>query len=320
MLTYILFPIGIICLIKGADILVKGASSIAKRMKISDLVIGLTIVSIGTSTPELFVNIIAAYKGTTDIAIGNIVGSNIANIFLILGITAILCPIKVTTDTIWNQVPFSLLAAVALAIMVNDALFDGAENSVLTRADGLILLLFFCVFMHYLFGIAKSSKSIHEDSEEPQQMGITRSVVLILLGLVGLSCGSDWIVNGAVKMAKVFGLDEKTIGLTIVAFGTSLPELAASITAARKKKVDLAVGNVIGSNILNILLILGISSTIFPLPLAPGMNIDILMMIAANLFMFVFMFTGGKSILDRWEGVLLLVIYLGYMAYLLVFA
>ncbi|MBO05411.1 MAG: sodium:proton exchanger [Chloroflexi bacterium] len=318
MLTYVLFVVGLVFLIKGADFLVAGASSIAKRMQVSDLVIGLTIVAIGTSAPELFVNIIAASKGTTDIAIGNIVGSNIANIFLILGVTAVLCPIKVTGDTIWKQVPFSLLASLALAVLVNDALFDGAALSALTRIDGLILLMFFCIFMYYLFGIAQTSKTMQEESGDTQEKGIPFSIGLVILGLAGLSFGSNWIVDGAVHMARVFGLGEKTIGVTIIAFGTSLPELAASFAAAKKKKVDLAVGNVIGSNLLNVFLILGISATIFPLPLAPGMNTDILVMIAANLFVFGFMFTGGRSILDRWEGGIMLAIYIGYMGYLFV--
>lgn len=316
MLIYILFVIGLVLLIKGADVLVEGASSIAKTLKIPDLIIGLTIISIGTSAPELFVNLIAAYNGATDIAIGNIIGSNIANIFLILGITAVICPIAVSSDTIWKQVPFSLLASVALGILANDILFDNADSAGLTRIDGMIFLLFFVIFMYYLFGVAKSSKAIQEETEEVSERGVLSAIGMVILGLVGLSFGSDWIVDGAVHMAKQFGMQEKTIGLTIIAFGTSLPELAASVAAARKKKVDIAVGNVVGSNILNVFLILGLSSTIFPLPFAPGMNIDILMMIAANLCIFAFMYTGGKSMIDRWEGGVLLAVYVAYMGYL----
>lgn len=316
MLTNILFVVGLVFLIKGADILVEGASSIAKRLKMPDLVVGLTVVSFGTSTPELFVNINAAYNGTTDIAIGNIIGSNIANILLILGITAIICPIKVSQDTIWKQVPFSLLAALALGILANDVFLDNANHSILSRIDGMILLLFFCIFMYYLFGIATNSKAMNEKTEDLKKRGILISIVLIILGLLGLSFGSDWIVTGAIKFAQILGVDEKTIGLTIVAFGTSLPELAASVVAAKKKKVDMAVGNVIGSNVFNVFLILGISAVIFPLPFAASMNIDILVMIAANLLVFVFMFTNGKAIIDRWEGCVLLAVYLGYMLYL----
>lgn len=316
MLIYILFVIGLVLLIKGADVLVDGASSIAKILKIPDLVIGLTIISIGTSAPELFVNLIASYNGSTDIAIGNIIGSNIANIFLILGVTAVICPIAVSSDTIWKQVPFSLLASVALGILANDILFDNAESAGLTRIDGMIFLLFFIIFMYYLFGVAKNSKAIQEETAAVEERSVFSSVGMIILGLVGLSFGSDWIVDGAVHMAKTYGMQEKTIGLTIIAFGTSLPELAASVAAAKKKKVDIAVGNVVGSNILNVFLILGLSSTIFPLPFAPGMNIDIIMMIVANLAIFVFMYTGGKSVIDRWEGWVLLSVYIGYMGYL----
>ena len=211
-----------------------------------------------------------------------------------------------------------LVLTLALAVLVNDALFDGAAVSALTRIDGLILLMFFCIFMYYLFGIAQTSKTMQEETGDTQEKGILFSIGLVILGLAGLSFGSNWIVDGAVHMARVFGLGEKTIGVTIIAFGTSLPELAASFAAAKKKKVDLAVGNVIGSNLLNVFLILGISATIFPLPLAPGMNTDILVMIAANLFVFGFMFTGGRSILDRWEGGIMVIIYIGYMGYLFV--
>ena len=172
--------------------------------------------------------------------------------------------------------------------------------------------------MYYLFGIAQTSKTMQEETGDTEEKGILFSIGRVILGLAGLSFGSNWIVDGAVHMARVFGLGEKTIGVTIIAFGTSLPELAASFAAAKKKKVDLAVGNVIGSNLLNVFLILGISATIFPLPLAPGMNTDILVMISANFFLFGFMFTGRRRILDRWEGVVMLAIYIGYMGYLFV--
>ncbi len=323
MLTYILFVVGLAILIKGADILVDGASAIAKRFNVSDLVIGLTIVSVGTSAPELFVNVIAAAKGNTDIAIGNVIGSNIANVFLILGITAIICPIAVTKATVWKEVPYSLLAALVLTILANDRLIDHKDVSELTRIDSIILLVFFIIFMYYLFEISKKHDTIHGEAKE---MGVGKAVLFIILGLVGLSLGSEWIVNGAIKFATLLGMDQRSIALTIVAFGTSLPELAAAVSAGMKKQVDLAVGNVIGSNIFNVFLILGISSFIHPLPLCSTteisaliqINIDLIVMIAANLFVFIFMFTGGKQIVDRWEGVILLVVYIGYMVYLFI--
>lgn len=319
MVTYFLFIIGFILLIKGADIMVDGASSIAKKLNISDLVIGLTIVSIGTSAPELFVNLFAVARGTTDLTIGNIIGSNIANIFLILGMATVICPIKVTKNTAWKEVPLSLLAAVCVAILANDMFIDHANVSVLSRIDGIILLFFFIIFMYYLASIMKQEKVV--DKIEPDSMSWFKSTLFVLLGLIGLAIGSDWIVDGATKIARNFGISEKVIGLSMIAFGTSLPELAASITAARKNKVDLAIGNVIGSNVFNIFIILGMSAVIRPLPfqsspILGGMNFDVGMAILANLIIFLFMLTGGKHRLDRWEGGIMIFIYVVYILYL----
>lgn len=315
MTTAILFILGFAVLIKGADLLVDGASAIAKRLNISDMVIGLTIISIGTSSPEMFVNIIAATKGTTDLAIGNIVGSNIANIFLVLGITAVICPIAVSVRMMKRELPFSILAALILGIMANDIFLRGADSSVISRIDGIILFLLFNVFLLFLFKSAKRDQNLASEHAIPG-FGVPKSIMLILLGLAGLSVGSDWIVDGAIEIARIIGISEKTIGLTIVAFGTSLPELAASAAAALKKNVDLAVGNVIGSNIFNVFLILGISSIIRPLPFQGGMNIDIGVMFAANLFILLFVFTGRKKVIERWEGMVMFILYLAYIAFL----
>lgn len=316
MLEYVLAIVGVVMLIKGADFLVEGASSIAKKFNMSDLVIGLTVISIGTSTPELFVNITAASKGVTDIAVGNIIGSNIANIFLILGVTVLICPVTVTKDIVWKQVPFCLLSALALGVMANDTLIDGMNKSALTRSDGISLIFLFIIFMYYLFESSKNSNTSEQSEESGKALPMWKAFLYIIIGLVGLAYGSDWIVEGASKFAKVIGISDKVVGLTMVALGTSLPELAASIAAARKGKVQMALGNVIGSNVLNVFLILGISSMIFPLPFSPDMNLDILVMIGANLLVFIFMFTGGRYTVDRWEGGVLLSIYIGYSAYL----
>ena len=318
MLTYILFVFGFVALIKGSDMLVDGASAIARRLNVSDLVIGLTIVSIGTSSPELFVNLIAAAKGTTDLAIGVVIGSNIANIFLILGLTALINPIKISNETIWRGVPFSALAAIMLAVLANDLFLGNVGASTLTPTDGVILLFFFCIFLYYLFRMS-NHKEGKSDSLEIPTMGILKSSIYIIIGLLGLSYGSDWIVQGAVKIAQILGISEKTIGLTIIAFGTSLPELAASIVAAAKNKVDLAVGNIIGSNVFNVFLVLGLTSIIQPLPFNNSMNIDIAVMLAANIFILVFMFIGRKKILDRWEGGLMFLVYLMYIGYLYIY-
>jgi cation:H+ antiporter len=315
-ITYLLFIAGFIILIKGADLLVEGASSIAGQFHISDLVIGLTIIAFGTSTPELFVNIIASLKGNTDIAVGNVLGSNISNIFLILGISSIIFPLSVSKGTVWKEIPFSLLAVFILGIMANDHLIDRTGFSILSRADGIIFLSFFVIFIYYTFGIAKRIDGM-EELVPKEQHALYKSILMILLGLAGLTLGGKWIVDGAVYFATTFGMSESLVGLTIVAVGTSLPELATSAVAAYKRNVEIAVGNVVGSNIFNIFFVLGISSTIKPLPFKSTSNIDLGVVIIASLLLFMSMFTGQKRSLDRWEGVLFVVIYGIYMGLLI---
>lgn len=316
MLTYFLFILGFILLIKGADLLVDGASSIARKFNISALVIGLTIVAFGTSTPELFVNVFASVQGNTDIAIGNILGSNIANILLILGICAIIFPLAVKTTTVWKEIPFSLLAALVMGILANDMLIDNKDYSELTRGDGLILIGFFIIFMYYIFSIAKKSGNKKQE-DNFKQLSNLKSVSFIILGLTGLALGGNWIVNGAVKIATYFDMSQSLIGLTVVAIGTSLPELATSAVAAYKKNTDIAIGNIVGSNIFNIFWVLGVSATIKPLPFQPASNADIMMTIFASMLLFAFLFVGKKQILQKWQGVLFLLIYAGYILFLI---
>ena len=315
MLIYILFILGFILLIKGADLLVAGASAIARRFNVSDLVIGLTVVAFGTSTPELFVNIVASARGNSEIAIGNVLGSNIANILLILGISAAIYPLSVSKGTVWKEIPFSLLAVIILGLMANDRGIDAADISRLTRIDGLVLLAFFSIFLYYSFGIAKAIEGL-TDHVPAKAQGIAKSFLLILAGLIGLTLGAKWIVDGAVSFAKSLGMSESLVGLTIVAVGTSLPELATSAMAAYKKNSEIAVGNVVGSNIFNIFFVLGVSATIRPLPFQAGSNVDIGVVIASSLFLFLFIFTGKTRSLDRWEGILFLLLYAGYIAFL----
>jgi len=315
MLQYILLVVGFILLIKGADLLVDGASSVGRKLNISDLVIGLTVVAFGTSSPELFVNIFASIKGNADIAIGNVLGSNIANIFLILGISAVIFPLAVGKGTVWKEIPLSLLAAILLGVMANDRLIDKSEFSALTRIDGLVFLAFFIIFMYYTFGIAKRIEGI-DDHIPQKQYSLLKSLLLIVVGLVGLGIGGNWIVGAAVHIASRLGVSQSLIGLTIVAVGTSLPELATSAVAAYRKNVEIAVGNIIGSNIFNIFFVLGLSAVIKPLPFNPGSNIDIGVVILASMFLFLWMFTGKKRSLDRWEGIVLLILYGGYIAFL----
>ncbi len=316
-LTYVLFVIGFYLLIKGADVLVSGASSVAKRFNISNLVIGLTIVAFGTSAPELIVNLIAAFKGSSDLAISNVIGSNIANIFLILGVAAVICPLKVKSNTVWKEIPLVLLSVLLLSFMVNDALVDGMSFNVLSRVEGISLLAFFIIFMYYSFGIAKNTDDAK--GEKVLLMSNARAGVYIIMGMLGLALGGQWIVDGAILIARNFGLTESLIGLTVVAIGTSLPELATSIVAARKKHADIAVGNVVGSNLFNVFWILGLSATINPLNFnAELANQDLMMAVLAAFLLFVFMFIGHKHILQRAQGYLFVLIYVSYITYLVV--
>lgn len=318
LISFLIFIFALALLVKGADFLVDGASSIAKRFKISDLVIGLTIVAFGTSMPELVVSLFASLQGNTEIAIGNIIGSNIANILLILGISAIIYPLSVTKGTVWKEIPFSLLAVVMVGIMANDALFDKTGFSALTRTDGLAMLGFFAIFMYYTFGIARQGQDETSDAENVKERSLGISILLTLAGLVLLVVGGKLGVDMAVKIALGFGLSQALVGLTIVAVGTSLPELATSAVAAYRKKSDIAVGNVVGSNIFNVFWILGLSSTISPLPFKPEANVDILVSIGAALLLFVAMFVGKRHHLERRDGVIYLLVYFAYIAYLVV--
>lgn len=315
--VYILFVIGFPALIGGADFLVKGSSSIAKRLGVSDLIIGLTIVSFGTSAPELIVNIFASLQGTGDIGIGNILGSNIANILLILGVSALIYPLTVKRQITWKEIPLNFLAAMVLFFMANDALIDKAPESLLTRIDGLILISFFAIFVYYMTHLARSEK--HEEEEHiAAKRPLWIAIVMSLGGIAGLTYGGKWVVEGAETIASSFGLSDALIGLTIVAVGTSLPELATSAVAAWKKNTDIAVGNVVGSNIFNIFWVLGLSATIKPLPFSDIINTDILVFIGATLLLFIFSFTGGHQKIERREGILFLLAYIGYIVFLVI--
>ena len=317
MLAYMLLILGFVLVIKGAGFLVDGASSLARRLKVSDLVIGLTVVSFGTSLPELCINILASINGNSEIAIGNILGSNIANILLILGISSIIYPLAVTKGTVWKEIPFSLLAIVVLGILANDKVIEQDSLSALTRIDGLVLLSFFIIFLYYIYGIAKSIPGLLEHIP-PNAVGLVKISALMVVGLFCLTLGSKWIIDGAVHMATSLGISESVIALTLVAVGTSLPELATSAVAAYRKNVDIAVGNVVGSNIFNIFLILGISPILHPLTFTAPSNVDIAVAVGATLLLFLWMFTGKKRILDRWEGVVFVILYAAYILSLFV--
>src|SRR3989344_15526 len=316
MLTYLLLIIGFIALIKGADWLVEGASSIAKRFKISNLVIGLTVVAFGTSMPEMFVNLFASVSGNSAIAIGNILGSNIANILLILGIAALIYPLKVTKGTVWKEIPLSLLAALMLFVMASDRLIDKGISDILTRSDGLALIAFFIIFLYYTWGIAKEKTEESSKSQTKTHSSLI-SALMILGGLVLLTLGGQVIINSAISLATAWGVSQAVIGLTIVAVCTSLPELATSAMAAYKRNADIAVGNIVGSNILNIFWILGLSSVIRPLPFSPQNSLDMGMVIFSTVLLFAWLFIGKRRLLQPWQGMVFLMVYFAYVLILL---
>lgn len=320
-ITYVLFVVGFVVLVKGADFLVEGASGVARRFGIPELVIGLTIVAFGTSTPELVVNIISSIEGKTDIAIGNVLGSNISNILLILGASALVYPLKAQSSTIWKEIPLSILAGLMVFVLVNDTMLNGQPKSEITRGDGFVFLGFFAVFMTYIIAISKQDPAVKAEQEQldpKTRMGLGRALIYIAIGLVGLVIGGTWIVNGAVTLATSLGVSESLIGLTIVAIGTSLPELATSVVAAYKKNSDIAIGNVVGSNIFNIFWILGISSVINPLPFNPSANTDVLMTIFVSVLLFAFLFFNKKREIARWMGGSMIFIYVSYLVYLII--
>lgn len=316
-MTYLLFFLGFILLIKGADMLVEGAASIARSLNISSIVIGLTIVAFGTSAPELVVSGYSAYQGKTDLCIANVLGSNIANTLLILGASACICPLIIQPNTARKEIPFSLLSILLVGFVANDVLIDGAEEDLISRTDSLALLCFFVLFLHYTFSIAKVDPSeipVPEAIEKPVKLPV--AIVLTLIGLVGLALGGQWIVDGAVKMAESFEVSERVIGLTVVAFGTSLPELAACAVAAWKKQPDLVVGGIIGSNIFNLLWILGVGAMITDLPFDRAGIGDIVINITATVLILAFLLVGKlRGQIERWQGAIFVTLYFGYMIY-----
>lgn len=314
-MVYLLFLIGFFLLIKGADMLVEGASSIGKRLNISDLVIGLTIVSFGTSLPELLVSTVSSFKGSPSLGVGNVLGSNVANILLILGVAAAIRPLPMTRNTYFIEVPFSLTATLLVGFVANASLFDKHDDLLISRFDGMLLLFFFTLFLGYIYIVSKTKREDSE-SQSVKKMSTGKSVLWIIIGLAGLYFGGQWVVDGAIVMARNIGMSEAFIGLTIVAIGTSLPELVTSAVAAFKNNIDIAVGNVVGSNIFNLLWILGLSSVIKPIPYLPESNQDILMIIAASTALIMAVVIGKRPVISRWEGILFLVFYAWYIFHL----
>ncbi len=294
--------------------MVSGSSELARKNKISDLAIGLTIVAFGTSAPEMVVNVVAAIQGHSDIVFGNIIGSNNFNLFIILGISGIISPLIVQSSTVWKEIPFSFIGGVLLLVLVNETLISNSLG--LSRLDAGFLLLLFAGFLYYVY------RQLRVDPHIVPEVSIKgynnlKIWTLILIGIGGLVLGGNLVVNNAVIIAKALGMSEKTIGLTIVAMGTSLPELATSVMAALRKNNDIAIGNVIGSNIFNILLVLPIAAFFHPLHYNLNFNTDLFLLSFGTILLFTAMFTGGKKKLDRWEAALMLTFYMGYTTWLI---
>lgn len=302
---------GLLLILIGANGLTDGAASVAKRFRIPSIVIGLTIVAFGTSAPELAVSVSSALKGSADIAIGNVVGSNLFNTLMIVGCTALVAPIVITRNTLKKEIPLCILSSIVLLVCANDVLLNHATSNVISTTDGLLLLCFFAIFMGYTFAIASGNKGGEQD-EEIRQMPMWRSIVYIIGGLAGLIFGGQWFVEGAGNIARGLGVSESIIGLTLVAGGTSLPELATSIVAALKKNPEIAIGNVIGSNLFNIFFVLGCSASITPLNLNGINNFDLLTLVGSGILLWFFGLFFAKRTITRIEGSILV---LGYVAY-----
>ncbi len=316
-MVYVFFIIGLALLVKGADWLVSGASATARKAGVSDLFIGLTIVAFGTSSPELFVNIFASIADKPAVAIGNVVGSNIINILLILGLCCSIFPLTVKSSTVYRETPFATLAPLVLFFFAADSFINREAFSFVTRSESLAMLSFFGIFLFYVFTTAKNNVTTTDSKGAPHAIiSWPRIIVLLVIGFAALFVGSKLLVDSAVKMAAAFGVSESLISLTIVAMGTSLPELATSAVAAFKKNADISVGNIIGSNIFNVFFILAISGLVRPLPISANDNTDILAALGASVLLFFFMFTGGRHKIDRWEGILMLISYIAYTAYI----
>lgn len=312
---------GLVLILLGANWLTDGSSAIARRMGVSDLVVGLTVVAFGTSAPELVISVISAINGSAPLAIGNVVGSNIFNVFVIIGITALVRPIVVERSILTMEIPMLILSSVILLILGNSGTLGGSSGNIVSRADGLLLLIFFLLFMRYTFATAKrqdepGNQEIEQVGAE-REMPVWKAVLFVVAGLGALIWGGDRFVDGATAIALGLGISEAVVGLTIVAAGTSLPELATSIVAAVKGKPGLAVGNVIGSNIFNALMVLGVSATITPLPFGGIGNFDLLILLYGSLSFWFYGWLFKERTITRVEGGLLAACYVGYVGLLI---
>ena len=314
LLSALLLTMGFAILVIGANLLVNGASSLAKRLSVPEIVIGLTVVAFGTSTPELVVNIFASMRGFSDVVLGNVIGSNIFNILIILGISGLIFPLSVQRNTVWKEIPFSLFAVIIFFVLVNDRRILGSGQGALSLADGVILLSVFIIFLIYIFFVSNVRST---DPFVVNVYPLGGTILFVACGFAALFLGGRVAIDNAVLIARQFGVSNKLIALTIVAWGTSLPELATSTVAAYRRRCDIAIGNIVGSNIFNIYFILGVGAVIRRTTYDQALNVDLLVLIAATMLLFFTMFTGKKRRLDRWEALLFVIGYVGYMVFLL---
>lgn len=306
-MEYLLLVGGFVLLIKGADFFVEGSASVAKKLRVSSMVIGLTVVAMGTSAPECAVSIAASFRGDNAVAVSNVIGSNIFNLMIVCGVCSVISPLHVKAESLKKEFPLSILAAIALVAM-------GYLGMEIERTDGLILLAAFAAFIIWLVRSAKKERNAQEDVEEIKTLGTMRCLLYIVGGIAAIVVGGDTVVDAATTIAEHFGLSQTLIGLTIVAMGTSLPELVTSIVAARKGETDMAIGNVIGSNLFNILLVLGIAGTISPMEVLMENIADAIILIGMSVAVWIFAWTGKK--INRAEGAIMVALYAGYMGYI----
>lgn len=316
-ISILLLIVGGALVLFGADRLTDGATALARRFGVTEMVIGLTVVAFGTSLPEFVTSFMSTLKGSSDISIGNIVGSNIFNTLVIVGASALVYPIVIRKSTVTKDIPFSVLASIMLIVVVFDVALDGAAMNILARTDGLVMLGFFSVFMAYTFFMARNTEELSTSNESNvpvKQMPYWKIFLFIILGLAGLVLGGNLFVESACDIALSLGISETVVGLTIVAAGTSLPELATSVVAARKGSSAIAIGNVVGSNIFNIFFVMGMCATIAPMKVGNISYIDLALMLVSMLMLWGFSFSKRK--IERWEGALLVIVYLIYLSYL----
>lgn len=311
-MNYILLIVGFFLLVKGADLFVDGSSNLAKSLKIPTLIIGLTIVAFGTSAPEAAVSITASLSGSNAISIGNVIGSNICNLLLVLGMSALYHPLKTTEKVVKRDYLFSIFASFILLIVILEEFLGGANISIISRSEGLLLLMFLGI---YLYALILDSKKAQKKLEIEKHKFTAKDFIWIILGVGGILVGGNLVVNSAVKIAESYHISENLVALTIVAIGTSLPELVTSIVAAKKKETDIAIGNVIGSNIFNILFILGASASINPLTVEITSLIDILLMTGAEILVYLILIKNLK--IDYKKGILMLLLYASYIVYII---